>query len=71
MKHRRKNIQGKRTLLCVIISTICSLTSPIPVSPLLTVEDKLHQLQELVKKGETRGVFTDRMPAAIHRSVSI
>ena len=44
--------------------------SPVPVSPLpLNGEDKLSQLQDLVQKGERKGVFNEGIPAEIERSV--
>ena len=35
----------------------------------MSSEDNLSQLQELVSKGEKRGVFNDSMPSIIQRSV--
>ena len=35
----------------------------------MSSEDNLSQLQELVNKGEKRGVFNDSMPSIIQRSV--
>ena len=39
------------------------------MSPVSSGEDKLSQLQELVQKGERRGMFSDSVPANIQRSV--
>ena len=44
--------------------------SPVPTTSETTVEDKLSQLQELVQKGEKRGLFEDSVPSEIQRSVS-
>ena len=39
------------------------------VVPTMSSEDNLSQLQELVSKGEKRGVFNDNIPSTIQRSV--
>ena len=39
------------------------------VVPTMSSEDNLSQLQELVTKGEKRGVFNDNIPSTIQRSV--
>ncbi|XP_019857623.1 PREDICTED: ubiquitin carboxyl-terminal hydrolase 24-like [Amphimedon queenslandica] len=42
--------------------------SPVTVVPTMSSEDNLSQLQELVTKGEKRGVFNDNIPLTIQRS---
>ncbi|XP_019859988.1 PREDICTED: ubiquitin carboxyl-terminal hydrolase 24-like [Amphimedon queenslandica] len=44
--------------------------SPVTVVPTMSSEDNLSQLQELVTKGEKRGVFNDNIPSTIQRSVN-
>lgn len=58
---------------CLDFVDVYLLPSLGPMSPLPVVPggDKISQLQELVQKGERRGVFSDSMPPEIRRSVSL